>query len=258
MDSGQRFIKALKARGYESVPDFARKTGIPPASLYDVSNGRRPRRERLNELCALLKIDEGVWFHNSDEAFDAMLSGGDAAANAARTFTLHSALEADGVATGPHAWKYFTSEASGSPADSLDRGRGARSGTASIRSIDLAGVPFGLDVFEVRASEPIFVLHDGRVTDLLAPGEIMIVSHEVDPEEGDVVLAKYETEDEADEHGLRIRFARFHRAGRLAWLIPFDENETGVQQVSNGWEVVGVVVERRRVREPKRTLTPKR
>jgi hypothetical protein len=254
MNFAERLERAIKARGFRSLNGFAEEhresEGLRPSTLAEYRNGSTPRPEMMAKLCRLLQIDEMVWRYGSDEEFETMLAGeAGARAVGSRTFTLTSAIEEDWTATGPNAWKHFNLARHGYAADALDSGRGLRSGKPHpARVVDLAGVPFGADLFEVQSTRRLPIMVDGGEVDSLVPGEILIVSHDTKPSEGDLVIAKRESDEQDELIALDIRLARFHRLGKHEWILPLDEDQQHVAQLGRGWEVVGVVVERRRVR----------
>ena len=64
-----RLNAALARRGFKNIPDFARRTGIPASSLYEIRDGVVPKPARMAAICHHLRVPEPLFHYGPPEDF---------------------------------------------------------------------------------------------------------------------------------------------------------------------------------------------
>jgi len=259
----ERFLRALEVRGFKNIPDFARRTGIPASSLYEIKRGSFPKDERMAEIAEILGVSEGMLRYGPDEAFFAAIAHDPTAPDAPppdepaargrtgelRTYRLTTVVQSpEGDVQGPVALELGAiSEDTRELARRAAQEAGRRSGQSDARTVELAGVPRGAGLIDVRV--PIIVREADQVVDYLGPGWVLVVEPGDRParDDEDLVIAALEADMTADELIDHVRLFHYREDRGVGFLWPLDFNPRGVVNTRQGWKVVGRIVERRKV-----------
>lgn len=234
-------LRAARERRGLTLEEVAEGTGLSTATISRVEGEKhRGKPSTIEALAAFYGVDpsallQGIWEGEDQSAAPEVASAG-GRAGLERSFSLESGVEADGHATGPAAMRHPRL------ADRLrvyEQGHSRRGAPAPNRSVSLAGVPIGCEVFEVRADRPVLLYEDAQVVDALRPGELLIVDPKAPLENGDLALVLVD-----DEDGASTLLVRHRLFAGVPLLIRMD----GVgMPMGRDVEVMGVVVERRLV-----------
>lgn len=250
---GARLEAAIKARGYKNIRSFALALGIPYTSLHSaITDNKTPRRQRLQAIADALSLDPSV-FHLADDAdFLAALEGEDRASTPGgieRSHVIQNQFTAGGKVKGPLGMLGATGPAAGLHKALTNELR--RRGPGKTKTVSLAGVPQGMQLVELVV--PLEVWIDGAIALRYPAGRLLVVDLEATPQEREVELvvatrdpdpfAAPSRENPEPEQGdtMLMRFEPGPRGTKL--LFPLNSNEAVT--TSQGWRIVGVVVDDR-------------
>lgn len=274
MDMAARFLAALERRGFKNIPDFARQTGIPASSLYEIKRGTRPKDERMSDICQRLGVPEGLLAYGPDEAFVAALESHEPAdpdpnhegpsrqasetrSGELRSFPMDSAVMRDGRVVGPITYDAIK-DPTGKGGMVLRLGHSRRGHKKEVETREVPAV--GRDQSVVFVRERIEIRTGPEVDEVLKPGLALIVSPSATPEPGDLILVAKNIDwsvpvEGGSEDGLAgvtlMRYLEADLGGeKLLYGWPLDGVKAKRVQIDGPYSVVGVVVGRWSGREP--------
>lgn len=242
----RRLSQAAVAAGVSAGREGDIVTKASTISQYETGE-RTPSVEMLEAIARVLDISPAEFW--TDEPYEEPgRPVSESRSGTESTYRLDTMIrDASGAVRGPIALRYAAhDETTRNLARRVGQEAGRRAGSSDARSVSLAGVPRGSDLIDVRV--PIVVRDGGAIVDWMGPGWVLVVEpgeRPASPDE-DLVIAALDADPDAEVLEDKCRLFHYREDRGVGFLWPLDFDPAGVVNTSQGWRVVGRVVERRK------------